>query len=120
MPHRSLSIGDLKNRTTIPMVLRRGISDPLIVCYRELYGSTAGEKPTQNLQVNAKRSVQEELKQHFQAFTIASIERLQESMNPRFMTRLRQRQEANVSKVIQERRIIDPSGDVIQTRFIIF
>ena len=119
-PLRSLSFDDSEKRTPFPLSPRKVISDPLIVCYRELYGTDAKEIHPRSSLVNTKKSLEQQLSQYFQAFTIAPISRLKESMNPRFFARLRQRQEANVSTVIQERLTICSSEDVIQTHFIIF
>lgn len=103
---------------------RKAVSDPEITCYRALYGLAMEQRPPpKSLHVSQAKvdpGLQEVLDKHFQTFTIASLGRLQESANPRFVSRLRQRQEANALAVNQERRLICPSEDMIQTQFIVF
>ncbi|KAM7538393.1 hypothetical protein Aperf_G00000070430 [Anoplocephala perfoliata] len=99
---------------------KRSISDPLIICYREI----CDPKGVQGMLMPSrmkKSSLKEQLNQHFETFKIPSINRLQETANsPRFVTRLLQRQEENAAAVNHERDLICSPEDVIKTRFIVF
>ncbi|VDM35137.1 unnamed protein product [Hydatigera taeniaeformis] len=122
---RSSSCNDCNSRMIHRLPYRRiAVSDPEITCYRALYGLTVEQRPPpKSLHVSQSKGdlgLQEELNMRFQIFTFASIGRLQESANPRFVSRLRQRQEANASAVNQARNLICSSEDVIKTQFIIF
>lgn len=122
---RSFSYDDRSDRTFHRLVYpRKAVSDPEIACYRALYGLAVEHRPPPKSlhvsQVEVDPGLQEVLDKHFQTFTIASIGRLQESANPRFVSRLRQRQEANALAVNQERLLICPSEVMIQTQFIVF
>ncbi|KAL5968470.1 Phosphatidylinositide phosphatase SAC2 [Taenia solium] len=122
---RSFSYNDRSDRAFHRLVYpRKAASDPEIACYRALYGLAVEQRPPPKSlhvsQVEVDPALQEVLDKHFQTFTIASIGRLQESANPRFVSRLRQRQEANALAVNQERLLICPSEVMIQTQFIVF
>ncbi len=66
-----------------------------------------------------RRASLRELSWVFQHFELPRIT-LDEVANPRFVARLRQRQEANALAVEQQRRLNCPSHAVIRTNFIIF
>lgn len=117
---RSLSCESSRVRGRNLMPLKRSISDPLIICHREICGPKGAQGMLMPFKVK-KLSLKEQLNQHFETFTIPSINRLQESANsPRFVTRLLQRQEENAAAVNHERDLICSPKDVIKTRFIVF
>ncbi|VUZ56817.1 unnamed protein product [Hymenolepis diminuta] len=104
------------NYKTMP--LKSSISDPLIVCYREIHDPKRHQRNSDKVE---KLSLKQQLSKHFESFSIPSINLLQESANPpKIVTRLLQRQEENASAINHERDLICSSNDVIKTKFIVF
>lgn len=100
------------------MPLKTSISDPLIVCYREIHDPKRHQRNSDKVE---KLSLKQQLSKHFESFSIPSINLLQESTNPpKIVTRLLQRQEENASAINHERDLICSSNDVIKTKFIVF
>uniref|UniRef100_A0A5K3EIY3 SAC domain-containing protein n=1 Tax=Mesocestoides corti TaxID=53468 RepID=A0A5K3EIY3_MESCO len=121
---RSLSCGDLKESRLPPARLRRAISETLMSSYRALIrpisALNASPKSADTPEPVSTTSLRERLSLHFAALELVPITKLEEAANPRFVSRLRQRQEANASAVERQRHLTCPSDAFIQTQFVLF